>query len=105
MDVIALRAFKGPHIGPGRTRFDTSQHHAPALTLWAAGPLNRKKRRFGAGIWLRHVMHPLFGREHNTLSHRWMPMGQYGDDSVYARGLEKSESNREQRVINEEAAN
>jgi hypothetical protein len=71
MDVIALPAFEGPHIGPGRARFDTGQHHASALTLWAAGAFNREKRWLGAGIWLRHVMHPLFGRERNTLSHRW----------------------------------
>ena len=70
MDVIALRAFKGPHIGPGRARFDTSQHHAPALTLWAAGAFNRKKRWFGMGVWLRHVMHPLFGRDKRSRSIR-----------------------------------
>ena len=70
MDVFALGAFKGPQIGPGRTWIDTSQYHAPALTLRTAGTLNRKERWFGVGIWLRHVMHPLFRRERNTLSHR-----------------------------------
>jgi hypothetical protein len=56
MDVFALGAFKGPQIGSGRTRIDTSQYHAPALTLRTAGTLNRKERWFGAGIRLRHVM-------------------------------------------------
>jgi|SRR6476620_2474527 len=49
MDVCALGAFKGPQIGPGRTRIDPSQYHAPALTLRTAGTLNRKERWFGAG--------------------------------------------------------
>jgi hypothetical protein len=36
MDVIALRAFKGPQVGMVGTRFDPGQHHA-ALTFRAGG--------------------------------------------------------------------
>jgi hypothetical protein len=67
MDMIALRAFEGPHIGPGRTRFNTGQHHASALTLWAAGAFNREKRRYWPHMRLGHVMHPSI-RQRNSLS-------------------------------------
>jgi hypothetical protein len=55
--VIALRAFKSPQFGMGRTWFNVRQHQA-TLTFGATWPLDRKPRWFGTNMRSRHVSAP-----------------------------------------------
>src|SRR4029079_4476556 len=73
--MVAPCAFKGTILVPVWAGHDPSQHHQ-SLAPWAGRPVKweaARPRRMGLGI--RHAMHPVAGRERNTLGHRWKPRG------------------------------
>jgi hypothetical protein len=73
IDVGTFRALETADIVPRWAIHDAGKRHA-ALTFWTTGALDRNESGVGTSVGFGHVMHPLIGRERNTLCHRWMPM-------------------------------
>jgi hypothetical protein len=72
VNVFALRTLEHAEVETHAVRHDASEHHL-SMASWAGGALDVHVDAFGQGMGFWHDA-SLKEREHNTLSHRYVPV-------------------------------